>query len=93
LRDVDVCGRLGGEEFAAMLPGTALDAALHVAERLRLALAESSMTFEGRQIRLTVSLGLAAMDNCDSLQQAMREADSRLYRAKTEGRNRVVATG
>jgi diguanylate cyclase (GGDEF)-like protein len=93
LRDVDVCGRLGGEEFAAMLPGTALDAALHVAERLRLALAGSSVAFEGRQIRLTVSLGLAAMDNCDSLQQAMREADSRLYRAKTEGRNRVVATG
>jgi diguanylate cyclase (GGDEF)-like protein len=90
LRDVDVCGRMGGEEFAAMLPGASLDAALQVAERLRLALAEASVTFEGRQIRLTVSLGLVAMDGYDTLHQAMCAADARLYQAKAEGRNRVV---
>ncbi|WP_168185983.1 GGDEF domain-containing protein [Magnetospirillum sp. ME-1] len=91
LRDVDVCGRLGGEEFAVVLPGTSLAAALPVAERLRAALAEMVVATPKGDARITVSMGLADLGGDRRLEQAMSEADLRLYRAKAEGRNRVVA--
>jgi len=91
LRDVDVCGRLGGEEFAMVLPGTSLAAALPVAERLRAALAEAAVDTGAGPARITVSMGIADLGGGRSLEQAMSEADGRLYRAKAEGRNRVVA--
>lgn len=91
LRDVDVYGRLGGEEFAVVLPGTSLAAALPVAERLRAALAEVVVETPKGEARITVSMGLADLGGDRRLEQAMSEADQRLYRAKAEGRNRVVA--
>lgn len=91
LRDVDVYGRLGGEEFAVVLPGTSLAAALPVAERLRAALADVVVATANGEARITVSMGLADLGGDRRLEQAMSEADQRLYRAKAEGRNRVVA--
>ncbi|KIM00659.1 GAF domain/sensory box/EAL domain protein [Paramagnetospirillum magnetotacticum MS-1] len=91
LRDVDVYGRLGGEEFAVVLPGTSPEAALPVAERLRAALAETVVATDSGQARITVSLGLADLAGDRRLEQAMSEADQHLYRAKAQGRNRVVA--
>lgn len=92
LRDVDICGRLGGEEFAMLLPGTSAEAAVHVAERLRHAVADAGFSFEGRTIGLTASFGVADPGPAGTLEQALSLADTALYTAKSEGRNRVVAT-
>ncbi|OAN55955.1 hypothetical protein A6A04_10340 [Paramagnetospirillum marisnigri] len=89
-RDVDVCGRLGGEEFAVVLPGTPVAAAMEVAERLRLGLAETPITVEGVSLRITASFGVADLASLHGLEQTMSLADQRLYQAKNLGRNRVV---
>nr|WP_172821902.1 GGDEF domain-containing protein [Magnetospirillum sp. XM-1]CUW39022.1 Putative diguanylate cyclase (GGDEF domain)\ len=91
LRDVDVCGRLGGEEFAVVLPGTTVAAALPVAERLRTALAGAAVETANGPATVTISIGMAELGGDRTLEQAMSEADQRLYRAKAEGRDRVVA--
>jgi diguanylate cyclase (GGDEF)-like protein len=91
LRDIDICGRLGGEEFAVILPGTGWADAALAAERLRLAIAELSVPFHGQIIRLSISLGIADLGGTAVLEQAMSRADSNLYTAKAQGRNRVVA--
>ena len=92
LRDVDIVGRLGGEEFAILLPQTGIDQALEVADRLRQAIAESEvMPDAGLPLRYTASLGVACVTqgvqtNVDAL---LNEADQALYAAKKAGRNRV----
>ena len=90
LRDIDVFGRLGGEEFAMLLPGTGPESAVHVAERLRQAIAAQPIPFEGHQIPLTASFGVADLSGPRPLEQALSAADFHLYKAKAEGRNRVV---
>ncbi|MBI3444692.1 MAG: GGDEF domain-containing protein [Magnetospirillum sp.] len=90
LRDVDVCGRLGGEEFAAILPGADLAAALPVAERLRATLATTVISAGGHEIRATLSLGVADFSTENRLEHVMSVADALLYRAKAEGRDRVI---
>lgn len=91
LRKVDVPGRVGGEEFAILLPGTDLAAAAVFAERLRRRVAESSLTIDGGiVITITVSIGMAAMAGTDADCDAVLErADEALYRAKRGGRNRI----
>ena len=92
LRDVDIVGRLGGEEFAILLPQTGIDQAMEVAERLRQAIAESAvMPDTGLPLHYTASLGVAwvtdgMQTNVDTL---LNEADQALYAAKKAGRNRV----
>jgi diguanylate cyclase (GGDEF)-like protein len=92
LRESDALGRWGGEEFIAVLPGTGPEGALEVAERMRSAMAATAFDFgEGT----TISLGVATMSSIDdplsAWDELVREADQNLYRAKREGRNRVVA--
>ena len=91
LRKVDVPGRVGGEEFAILLPGTDLAAAAVFAERLRRRVAESSLTTDGGiLITITVSIGMAAMAGTDAdCDAVLARADEALYRAKRGGRNRV----
>lgn len=90
IRADDVAARIGGEEFAVLLPETGLDEALHFANRLRRALAEADLRPGGEPGRITVSVGLAAMrPDRDSRGALMRAADAALYRAKEAGRNRV----
>ncbi|ARJ64317.1 response regulator [Magnetospirillum sp. ME-1] len=94
LREIDTFGRLGGEEFAAILPETPLSGALQVAERLRQAVAAVALPLgEGEApLRLTTSLGVAERTSADSgLDQILARADTALYRAKAAGRNRVLA--
>jgi diguanylate cyclase (GGDEF)-like protein len=87
-RKSDVCGRTGGEEFAILLPDTTNEAACHLAEKLRIAIAEMPIEFQGKEISITASMGVAAGEyDFDSLLQL---ADTALYRAKAEGRNRVI---
>ena len=91
LRKIDLLGRLGGEEFAALLPGSGLEAALEAAERLRSALANTPMAIEGGEIRVTVSIGVTLLRAGDaSADPPLQRADEALYAAKTQGRNRVA---
>ena len=90
LRNADVCGRLGGEEFAVLCPETDLEGAAQVAERIRDAIETHRLTHNGVSLSVTISAGVAQRSqqhpNCDAL---IAEADRALYAAKNAGRNRV----
>lgn len=91
VRKVDHLGRLGGEEFAILLPGSSLDDAGKLAERLGQATAMQAVAAEGHEIPVTVSIGIARMLATDSSpDQALARADAALYRAKAAGRNCVM---
>jgi diguanylate cyclase (GGDEF)-like protein/PAS domain S-box-containing protein len=91
LRKIDTVGRLGGEEFAVILPGADLASAEIFAERLRKQVAESPAKHEGRTIALTISIGVTEIKPLDlSADDALTRADRALYRAKECGRNRVT---
>lgn len=91
LRSIDSCGRLGGEEFAILLPGASLVEAQRIAERLRAKLADSTLDMDGKSVALTASIGIAALHPTDVNPDAvLQRADRALYQAKAEGRNRVV---
>jgi diguanylate cyclase (GGDEF)-like protein len=90
LRPEDMIARLGGEEFVVILPGMdAIDATL-VAEELRCTLERMRIHYDGRMIQTTTSAGVAELQDGDSLAEILKRADAALYRAKSEGRNRVV---
>lgn len=94
LRDTDRFGRVGGEEFAVLLPDTDLDGALLVAERLRQLLTEHPLAWGGKTWPLTASFGVAAMQRGDAHgREALARADAAMYRAKADGRNRVATAG
>jgi len=91
LRDSDLVGRLGGEEFAILLPGSDLTRALGIAERLRAGTEATRLRTNGEH-RLSVSIGVAEWAGPPAtLNQLLHDADQAMYRAKAEGRNRVVA--
>lgn len=92
LREIDVFGRLGGEEFIALLPETALENAFNVAERVRSAIETTPINVEGRAIFVSASIGVACGEAGCSLDEIIAKADSALYRAKSEGRNRVCVS-
>lgn len=91
IRQTDIAGRLGGEEFGVLLSGADIDYARQVAEMLRELVAERPFRYRGRDIALSISIGLAelARDGMD-FRTLFATADRRLYQAKAEGRNRVV---
>jgi diguanylate cyclase (GGDEF)-like protein len=91
LRTGDCLGRLGGEEFALLMPETTQAEATETAERLRQAAAALQLTLQGQAIQQTVSIGIALLKQEDvSLSSLMHRADLAMYAAKTQGRNRVV---
>ena len=91
-RQPDIAGRWGGEEFVMLLPGTDLIGAKTYAERLRSLLSASPIMAHGVPVKLTVSIGVALLDPADSdSDAALVRADGAMYRAKSEGRNRVVS--
>ena len=91
VRAGDCFGRLGGEEFALVLPDTQLAQARDLAERLRSATAALAIPLPGVTIRPTISVGLAmATDDDTTLSDLLRRADAAMYEAKAGGRNRVV---
>jgi diguanylate cyclase (GGDEF)-like protein len=88
----DVFGRIGGEEFAMVLPRASIEAAQARAERIRASFAEACYLIEDCQVNATVSCGLSVSENAEeTLSELLKNADLALYRAKTEGRNRVRA--
>jgi len=87
----DLC-RIGGEEFAIILPNTDLDGAYHVAESMRTALEQAPMTYDSETIELTVSVGVSTtiIESEEHSQALFRHADELLYQAKAAGRNTVI---
>jgi diguanylate cyclase (GGDEF)-like protein len=89
LRDTDILARLGGEEFAVLLPETSITGAMAMAERLRLAIAQTEQGVPGLDL-VTASLGVAQLTGgSENLHSLLERADRALYRAKHNGRNRV----
>lgn len=90
LRETDIFGRIGGEEFSILLLETDQSSARLVAERIRHKIEQMVITFENHAIKITVSIGAAIIDTEDkSLDQVFQRADKALYEAKNSGRNRV----
>lgn len=97
LREYDIAGRYGGEEFAILLPFTRADEAVMVAERLRKAvekkvidISKTNSDSAENEIHVTISLGIYEFKQSDTEEDLLQNADKALYRAKAEGRNRVV---
>lgn len=91
LRHDDTLARIGGEEFAVLLPGADLEAAFEVAERLRQSIAGARLaTLKGHRVPVTASVGVAQWYPGESFQHIYVRTDHALYRAKAKGRNRVM---
>jgi diguanylate cyclase (GGDEF)-like protein len=98
LRNVDIVGRWGGEEFVALLPDTPGELAVIVAHRLRhtieslsIAKLQTASTHENKSIPVTISLGVATYPNqANNIEDLLQRGDRALYQAKADGRNRVV---
>ena len=94
LRKEDMAGRLGGEEFAVLLPNTTVEQGHTIAERLRMALEQSTIASDdGQTIRVTMSVGLCPVLPDSASASTLASADAALYQAKNTGRNRVVRAG
>jgi len=92
IRDCDIVGRIGGEEFAVMLPETDLSGACNTAERLCQLFASNEISLEPNPVRFTASFGVAEWNPLDdAVAKALDRADKALYRAKEEGRNQVAS--
>jgi diguanylate cyclase (GGDEF)-like protein len=91
-RQHDLVGRMGGEEFAIVLPETGLEAAHALAQRIRERVSELLPVVDGVAIPVTISLGVAEASPGDgTIQEPLKRADRALYRAKDNGRDRVAA--
>ncbi|MEI6287341.1 MAG: GGDEF domain-containing protein [Bacillota bacterium] len=89
VRDVDVLGRLGGEEFAILLPETTVENARQIAERIKARLQDRAVYYEEHKIKFTASIGLAGGVGAINLDSLLRDSDAAMYQAKQNGRNRV----
>lgn len=90
LRDYDIVGRWGGEEFVVVLPHTDEAGAVSAAEHLRAAIADLAVSCAGGPVRPTVSLGVARLGANESIERCLKRADEALYEAKNGGRNQWV---
>ncbi len=89
LRKYDMLGRIGGEEFLILLPGTGEEAALIACEKIRETIAGGAVNFKGEEITITASQGVATWDGASCVDDFIVCIDDALYRAKKNGRDRV----
>jgi diguanylate cyclase (GGDEF)-like protein len=92
VRGVDLAARLGGEEFAVLLPETDAEGAEALAESLRAAIADLVVSVDSEQVRVTASFGVAAFPQTHTPDELLNAADLALYRAKSQGKDQVVST-
>src|SRR6185437_2616863 len=92
-RQGDLLGRYGGEEFVLCLPDTSVPQAGEIAERICTAMADNAVDYNSQSIRVTVSIGVAALRPGESIEQWLSRADKALYEAKRGGRNRCAVAG
>jgi diguanylate cyclase (GGDEF)-like protein len=90
LRDGDMLGRIGGEEFLVLLPMTDREAALILAERLRESLEAVRLVEDAQTIQIPASFGVAELGRNEEVSLWLKRADEALYQAKAAGRNRVA---
>jgi len=94
IREIDICGRYGGEEFCVVLPDTGSEGAFYVAERIRSAVEKVAISVYDAKIKVTVSIGTAAFpQDGKDLEEILDKADWAMYRAKKNGRNAVYVPG
>ena len=91
LRGRDQLGRIGGEEFLAVLPEASLEQAVAIAERMRQSIAGAPLRTDAGQLGVTISIGAAAIQQDDTVASLVARADRALYAAKSQGRNLVSA--
>jgi len=89
IRDTDVAARYGGDEFAIILPNTSLSDAMHVAERMVKNISRKPVHTDGRELNVSVSVGLGQYHQDQSIEDFMNETDAAMFNAKTAGKNRV----
>jgi diguanylate cyclase (GGDEF)-like protein len=89
LRPNDKLGRYGGEEFCVILPETSLSSAVRIGEELRTLVANHAFVAEGKEVRVTISVGAACAGPMSTIEQLYKAADDKLYEAKRAGRNKV----
>jgi len=93
IRMTDVFGRIGGEEFAVLMPETKKSDAMNLAERIRVNIAESESVLDSTTVNVTVSIGVSFMTVEDSIiQTVLRRADEELFKAKENGRNQLCCS-
>ena len=89
-RDTDIVGRIGGEEFAVLMPNTDRELALEIADRLRENVSKHKIVLTNKAINITISIGLSSIHHQDeSIHTIIKRADTALYKAKKNGRNQV----
>jgi len=93
LRELDLLGRYGGEEFIAILTEADSLSAREVGERLRAAIESTSYVIDGKEVSISISVGIADIKDCLSLDMLLDHADQALFHAKRSGRNRVWVWG
>lgn len=91
-RVVDLCARFGGEEFVVVLPETAKEKGAVMAERLRKEVEKRQFAIDGGAIQYTLSIGVTEWKEGEELESTIARADESLYRAKNEGRNRIIVS-
>ncbi len=89
LRGGELFARYGGEEFVMLCPCSTLSQAAVSAERIREAISKHPVSFDSKEIPITVSIGIAEIDGDSSIEEFIARADATMYRAKQDGRNRV----
>jgi diguanylate cyclase (GGDEF)-like protein len=90
MRKSDIFGRLGGEEFMICLPKTTMISALEISERIRMSIDQYTWQFSKEDnLNISVSIGVATLENDNDLSSLIKRADEQLYQAKASGRNKV----
>ena len=93
VRDLDIAGRYGGEEFGLILTGTDVEGASIFAERLRTTIEKMVVVSEGQQVRFTISMGISQLTTTiKDHRQWIEKADAALYKSKEGGRNRFTVS-
>ena len=90
IRNIDFFARYGGEEFIIILPDSELNGAVETAKRIQRSLANNCIAFEGKDICVTISIGICTVsDKHNNFEQLIKDADIAMYKAKASGRNRI----